>query len=164
MSETDGKSSPGGARDFDFLLGSWRVRNRRRVGWLQGSDRWTEFDATLEARPILDGLGNIDRFAAQRDGRSFEGVTLRLFDPATGRWSLYWADSWIPVLQPPVVGSFEAGRGEFYADDTFEGRPVRLRFVWSGITPVSARWEQAFSADGGASWETNWTMEFTRVG
>jgi hypothetical protein len=95
--------------------------------------------------------------------RGVTGMTIRLFDPARREWSLYWVNSREGRLYPPVVGRFVAGRGEFYGDDTEGGRPVRVRYVWSMITPTSARWEQAFSVDGGQTWETNWIMEFTRA-
>ena len=151
-----------GARDFDFLIGRWHVHNRRLEERLTGSTSWLEFPATLETRSILQGIGNIDQFRTSFDGRAFEGFTLRLFNPASGNWSLYWADNHSAELQPPLIGRFRDGRGEFFADDTFAGRPIRVRFIWSDISSNSAHWEQAFSADGGSTWETNWTMDFTR--
>ena len=88
---------------------------------------------------------------------------LRVFNPTTGEWSLYWVDNLTAVLQPPVVGRFHNGRGEFFAHDQHQGTPVLCRFTWDGITDTSARWDQAFSVDDGATWETNWVMEFTRI-
>jgi hypothetical protein len=95
--------------------------------------------------------------------RDFSGFTLRTFDLARGLWSIYWVSSTRGVLEPPVVGRFENGRGVFEGDDTDEGRATRVRFVWDAITPDSARWRQAFSDDGGLTWETNWVMVFTRA-
>jgi len=94
----------------------------------------------------------------------WRGASLRSFDPATGQWSIWWLDSRMPLgpLDPPVRGRFRDGTGTFLAEDTFEGEPIVVRFIWSRITPESCRWEQAFSADGGTTWETNWEMDFTR--
>jgi hypothetical protein len=89
-------------------------------------------------------------------------LTLRLFDPEREEWSLYWASSRDGRLQPPVIGRFADGVGTFFSRETFNGTDITVRFVWSHITANSARWEQAFSADGGKTWETNWIMEFTR--
>jgi len=152
-----------GASDFDFLFGSWHNHNERLVARLSNADTWERFEATGSCRPILGGIGNIDDFRPSGAVRAgFEGATIRLFDPTTGLWSLYWADNVRCALFPPLVGRFVAGVGEFFGDDEHEGTPVRVRFRWSGITAETARWEQAFSADGGATWETNWMMNFVR--
>ena len=87
-----------GRRDFDFLFGNWNIINRRLVERLSGSDEWIEFGATLEIRPILNGLGNMDCYRAIVGDKPFEGMSLRLFNPETRLWSIYWADSWTPVL------------------------------------------------------------------
>ncbi len=153
-----------GRHDFDFLMGGWRIHNRRLARRLEGCVEWQEFEATQEARPVLGGLGNVDRFTATfPDGRPIEGMTLRIFNPTTQLWSLYWVDDRGCELQPPLVGRFEAGRGEFSGDDTFKGKPIRVLFRWTVLGPNAARWEQAFSPDGGKSWETNWEMTMTRV-
>jgi hypothetical protein len=146
--------------DFDFLIGNWRVANRRLRERLVGCTEWEEFDATSRAWPLLDGSANIDEFRFP-DGTS--ALTLRLFDPARSQWSLYWATSVYGVLLPPVHGAFAEGVGTFYGDDHHEGTPVRVRYLWSGITPTGARWEQAYSADGERTWETNWTMQLLRT-
>jgi hypothetical protein len=146
--------------DFDFLVGRWNVANRRLEQRLAGSDNWTEFPATAEIRSLFDGAANIDEITFS-DGT--KGLTLRLYDLVTEEWSLYWAISNTGRLYPPVIGTFHDGRGEFYGDDTSDGQPVRVRFIWSEITANSARWEQAFSADAGKTWETNWIMTLTRA-
>lgn len=145
--------------DFDFLIGDWKVANRRLKQRLAGSSEWEEFEATSVVWSLLDGGANIDQITFA-DGTS--ALTLRLFQPHTGQWSLNWATSSEGSLFPPVVGSFADGKGLFYGDDTHDGTPVRVRFIWSEITPTSARWEQAFSADSEQSWETNWIMELKR--
>jgi hypothetical protein len=155
--------SKSGVRDFDFWIGSWKVRNRRLVERLAGSDEWEEFDAEVVARFLMDGLGNEDEFRTDHDG-GFIGMSFRFFDPVEKRWSIYWADSRRSgVLDPPVFGTFEGDIGIFEGEDLFDGRPILVRFTWSGITTPTPRWEQAFSADGGETWETNWVMDFTRV-
>jgi hypothetical protein len=151
------------ARDFDFWPGEWHVRNRRLRARLAGSDDWEEFEATSTARLLLDGLGNEDEFRTDHAG-GFIGMSFRFFDPESKLWTIYWADSRRPgTLDPPLVGSFSGDVGVFHGDETWEGRPVRIRFVWSAVTTPTPRWEQAFSADGGETWETNWVMEFTRA-
>jgi hypothetical protein len=147
------------ANDFDFLVGSWNVRNRRLARRWEGCREWDEFPATCECRSVLGGGGNTDEYFAPE--RGFHGMTVRLFDVERREWSLYWASSRTGRLDPPVVGRFEGGRGEFHGHDTDGGRPVRVRFIWNPST--SPRWEQAFSDDGGLTWETNWIMEFTRA-
>ncbi|MFI7052562.1 hypothetical protein ACIBLB_10965 [Streptosporangium canum] len=147
--------------DFDFLFGAWTVTNRRLVRPLTGSTEWDEFPATSVARPVFGGAANVDEITFPTKG--FSGFTLRLFGVEREEWSLYWASSRTGTLFPPVVGRFAGGRGEFYGDDAHEGTPVRARFIWSEITPVSARWEQAFSVDGEKTWETNWIMELARA-
>jgi hypothetical protein len=160
---TQAATIEGTARDFDFWMGSWSCRNRRLRERLAGSDEWDEFDSTVVARPILDGLGNEDEFRTDYAG-GFVGMSFRFFDPERKRWSIYWADTRRSgLLDPPVLGGFAGDVGTFEGDDTFDGRPIRVRFIWSGVTTPTPRWEQAFSEDGGATWETNWIMDFTRV-
>jgi hypothetical protein len=152
-----------GTHDFDFLWGRWQIEHLRLSSRLTGSTHWERFGATMQCWPILGGTGNVDNMRASWRGQAFEGASVRLFDPATGLWSIYWADSVGHRLLPPVAGAFEDGVGEFYGDDQHAGQPVRVRFRWSEIADDTARWEQAFSADDGASWETNWIMLFTRL-
>jgi hypothetical protein len=162
MSETVQARST--ALDFDFWMGRWSVRNRWLPTRLAGSTDWEEFDASVVARPTLDGLGNEDMFRTEHAG-GFTGMSFRFFDPDAGRWSIYWADSRRPgLLDPPVLGGFDGDSGVFEGDDVLDGRPIRVRFTWSEITTPTPRWEQAFSDDGGDTWETNWVMDFTRIG
>jgi hypothetical protein len=142
-------------------MGSWKVHNRYLRERLKGSNDWLEFEATSVARPLLDGLGNEDEFRTDHDG-GFIGMSFRFYDPEKDQWAIYWADTRRPgLLDAPVFGSFAGDVGIFEGDDTFEGRPIRMRFIWSGITTPTPRWEQAFSEDGGETWETNWIMDFT---
>ncbi|GAA2996331.1 hypothetical protein [Streptosporangium longisporum] len=146
--------------DFDFLVGTWDVANRRRTDFLDGTSEWEEFPAVSRASRHFAGGANFDEITFPTMG--FTGLTLRLYDVEREQWSLYWSNSRTGTLFPPVVGRFTGGRGEFHGDDTHAGRKVRARFVWSDITERSARWEQAFSLDGGVTWVTNWIMEMTR--
>ena len=153
-----------GADDFNFLHGKWRVKNRRLVKWMQGSDEWVAFEARTETRPLPGGLGNQEIYRSEiKPG--FVGIGLRVFNPDTRQWSLYWVDNRNApgVLQPPVTGAFEHGVGIFEGADQFQGKPILARFTWKPQDRNNARWEQAFSADGGKTWETNWTMDFTRL-
>ena len=129
------------SQDFDFFMGRWEEHNRRLVERLAGSDEWDEFESKVAAR-----------------------MSFRFYDPETDVWSIYWADSRRPgLLDPPVIGSFSGDTGIFEGADTFEGRPIRVRFTWSRVTSPTPRWEQAFSDDGGETWETNWVMDFART-
>ena len=149
------------AQDFDFFMGRWTVQNRRLTERLAGSDEWEEFESTSVAHPILGGLGNEDEFRTRHAG-GFIGMSFRFFDPVKRRWSIYWADSRRPgELDPPVFGTFSGDIGVFEGEDEFEGRPIRVRFIWSGTRTRTPRWEQAFSVDGGETWETNWIMDFS---
>jgi hypothetical protein len=152
-----------GRRDFDFLLGSWDVRNHRLTARLCGTTDWEEFPGVCRVRPILCGLGNMDEFTIHApDGRA-EAVTVRLYSPASGEWTIYWAASPGPGrFDVPMVGRFEGGRGEFYSQEVYEGRHIFSRFIWTVGSADACRWEQAYSLDGGREWETNWIMEFRR--
>jgi hypothetical protein len=154
-----------GLHDFDFLVGDWRVHHRRLKERLAGSHEWVEFEGTCRVRPLMNGYGNVDDNVMNMPEGAYRGVGLRSYDPQTGQWAIWWLDSRMPFnpLDPPVKGRFEHGVGTFYSDDTLRGKPVRVRYIWSRITPKSAHWEQAFSPDGGRTWETNWTMEFERA-
>jgi len=150
--------------DFDFLLGSWTVQHRRLKHRLAHSSEWETFSGTCHTWRVLGGQADIDDNFLQAPAGSYRAVTMRSFDPATKTWAIWWLDSRYPHhLDPPVVGKFQDGVGTFFANDTFNGRAVVVRFIWSEITPESAKWQQAFSEDGGKTWETNWVMEFHRV-
>ena len=152
-----------GRNDFDFFIGRWKAYNRRLRERLKGSHDWEEFEGTIVDRKVLGGLGNVDEVTMDRESGRVEGMTVRLFDPRTQEWSLYWASSVTGVLETPMIGKFENGRGEFFAHEVHENKHIYSRFIWSEITEKSCRWEQAFSADGGKTWETNWIAEFTRL-
>ena len=155
-----------GVHDFDFYMGKWRVHHRRLKDRLSGSDEWQEFEGTSEAWPLLGGAGNVDDNVLELPAGTYRAVSLRSFDPDTNQWSIWWLDGRNPrgPLDPPVVGGFKDGIGTFLADDTFDGKPIIVRFIWSDLTETSTRWEQAFSPDGGKTWEVNWIMESTRIG
>lgn len=147
--------------DFDFLTGSWTSRQRRLVKVLSDCDEWYEFDATLELASYLGGNATFDVLRSPE--RGLEGLTLRLYSPDEQVWRIWWASQASGgKLDVPVVGRFDGPVGTFECDDTVEGRPVRVRYRWSCVDAEHPRWEQAFSADGGQTWEVNWTAVFTR--
>lgn len=157
------------ARDFDFLMGPWRIHNTRLVRRLAGCTDWEVFDAIGTACPLPGGMGNYDDFIPATWKPGFVGMSLRVFNPPSQRWSIYWLDNTTGgidpatgLLQPPVVGGFHGGVGRFDGTDTLEGRPIRVRFEWSQMHTGAPRWQQAFSDDDGATWEVNWVMEFAR--
>lgn len=148
--------------DFDFLTGHWNVTNRRLAKPLTGSDEWEEFPGVSVATRHFGGAASFDEIEFPTKGSS--GLTVRVRDVESGLWSIYWASSARGVLDTrPMVGAFEGDRGEFFGEETCEGRPVRCRFVWTVSGADAARWEQAFSEDDGRTWETNWTMDLTRA-
>lgn len=153
-----------GIHDFDFLVGRWTVQHRKLKERLAHNTEWETFSGTCETRLLLGGQADVDDNVLESPTGTYRAATMRVFDPASKSWAIWWFDSRQPrSLDPPVVGSFRDGVGTFLADDRFKGRPIKVRFIWSHITPTSARWEQAFSEDGGAAWETNWVMEFRRA-
>jgi hypothetical protein len=157
-------SATSSADDFDFLTGRWYIHNRKLKSRLTNSREWTKFEATGNLRKLLQGRGNIDDFVTAFDGKPFEGMTLRLFDPHTRLWSIYWSDSNRGTLDKPVLGSFDGNRGTFYCQDVWEGKAVTVMFRWDKTDPAKPIWSQAFSADGGKTWEWNWYMYFSREG
>jgi hypothetical protein len=148
--------------DFDFFVGSWKVRNRKLNKRLADCVEWTEFTAKNECRKLLNGFANTDSFYATFDGKPFEGMTFRLFNPLTKLWSIYWADSNQVVMDVGQVGSFDGNIGEFFARDTFNEKPIIVKFNWDKTNPNEPIWSQAFSADNGETWEWNWYMYFER--
>jgi hypothetical protein len=149
--------------DFDFFIGSWNVGHRRLKERLAACTEWEEFAGTSVVQKILGGFGNMDDNMLELPGGSYRAVTLRSFHPEKKQWAIWWLDGRNPwSLDPPVVGQFTNGVGVFYADDQFNGRPIRVRFIWTVPQPDAPHWEQAFSIDAGATWETNWTMDFSR--
>ena len=156
-----------GRHDFDVIFGEWRIANRKLEDPLAHDSKWLEFEATVEVRPILGGLGNCDVYSAPDfPGRpGYHGFGLRLFDAEADVWRIWWASTTgHGRLDTPVVGRFRDGDGRFECDDVLNGRTVKVRFDWTDITPSSACWELSFSFDGGRSFEANWIMELTRTG
>ncbi|MFL6303532.1 MAG: hypothetical protein ACJ72H_08315 [Candidatus Sulfotelmatobacter sp.] len=157
-----------GQHDFDFELGSWKIHLKKLVHPLTGSNTWVEFDGTSETRKVWDGRAQLEEFETDgvkgNSGGHIEGLTLRLYNPETRQWSLYWGTSKSGALAiPATVGEFKDGRGEFFDQEPFNGRMIFVRFVWSEITPNSGHFEQSFSDDGGKTWEVNWITDQTRV-
>ncbi len=158
-----GRKEPGGQHDFDFLSGTWKVHNRRLLHPLTGSTTWVEFESTSVTKKLWDGRANMDEYEGDSPSGHIEGLTVRLYNPKSHQWSLYWANQANGTMETPTIGEFKNGRGDFYDQEFFQGRGIYVRYSWLDIRPNSCRWEQAFSADGGNTWETNWVMEMTRV-
>ena len=153
-----------GQHDFDFEIGTWKVHLKKLQHPLTGSTTWIEFDGTIAARAVWDGRANFDEFEADSPSGHVEGLTLRLYNPQARQWNLYWANPKDGTFSgPPQVGEFKNGIGEFYCQDTYNGRMILIRYVWSAITPNSAHFEQSFSTDGGKTWEVNWITDQTRT-
>jgi len=152
-----------GQHDFDFEIGAWKSHLRRLVHPLTGSTTWAEYEGTSVVRKVWDGRANLLELKVDGPAGHIEGLSLRLYDPQSHQWSLNFANSKGGTLSTPTIGEFKNGRGEFYDQETLNGRAILVRFVISDITPDSCHFEQAFSGDGGKTWEVNWIATDTRV-
>jgi hypothetical protein len=156
-----------GQHDFDFELGHWKIHLKKLVHPLTGSTTWVEFDGTSVTRKVWNGRSQLEEFETDSpDGSHIEGMTLRLYDPQTHQWSLYWATSKSAAMGVPTIGKFKNGQGEFFDTEPAgpNGRTVLVRFIWSNTTTNMPHFEQSFSEDGGKTWEVNWITDQTRVG
>jgi hypothetical protein len=149
--------------DFDFEIGTWKTHLRRLVHPLTGSTTWVEYDGTTVVRKVWDGRANLVELEVTGPAGHIEGASLRLYNPESHQWSLNFANSAGGTLSQPTIGGFTNGRGEFYDQESLNGRAIFVRFVISGLTPTSCHFEQAFSADGGKTWEVNWIATDTRL-
>jgi hypothetical protein len=152
-----------GRNDFDFLIGAWKVHHRMLTQRLKDATVWIEFEGETVLRKILNGIGNIDDNIIHMPSGPVHAISLRLFNPVSKEWSIFWSTDKTGELDIPMVGGFKDGRGEFYAQEVNDGKRVYSRFIWSKTDTESPQWEQALSEDGGKTWETNWIMEFERV-
>ncbi len=152
-----------GQHDFDPLLGSWKYHLKRRSKPLTGSNTWVEFDGTGVCYKIWDGRAQLDTINVDSPSGHIEGLTLRTYNPQTHQWSLYWANSKDGKMDPPQVGKFKDGQGEFYAQDTYNGKVILIRYAWTNLNTSTPHFEQSFSEDGGKTWEVNWITDQTRV-
>lgn len=152
-----------GQRDFDFEIGTWKTHVSRLVQPLTGSKTWVEYEGTSVVKKLWDGGANVVLLDVKGPKGRIEGLSLRLYNPESRQWSLNFANRALGTLDKPTIGQFDNGRGEFYSQETLNGRAILVRFVISDITPTSCRFEQAFSADGGKTWEVNWIATDTRI-
>jgi hypothetical protein len=162
--ETPVTGAPGSIRDFDFFLGSWTVRHRRLRKRLAGNTDWEEFNGTTRCQSLLGGVVNLNESLARRETGPTAGLGLRAYDAKTDTWADWYLGAANPHgIDRPGIGRFVNGVGTFLSDDLFEGRPITVRGQFRSLSPSEAQWDQAFSPDGGATWETNWIMRYTKV-
>jgi len=152
-----------GQHDFDFEIGTWKTHLSRRLHPLTGSTTWVEYEGTTVVRKVWNGRANLVELEVDGPAGHIEGLSVRLYNPQSHQWSLNFANSNDGTLDPPTIGEFNDGRGEFFDQETLNGRAIYVRFVISDITANSCRFEQAFSDDGGKTWEVNWIATDTRV-
>lgn len=152
-----------GQQDFDFEIGAWKTHLSRLLRPLTGSRTWVEYEGATVVRKIWNGRANLVELVADGPGAHIEALSLRLYNPQSRQWSLNFASSSGGTMSQPTIGGFKNGRGEFFSQETLNGRAIFVRFVISDITPDSCRFEQAFSDDGGKTWEVNWIATDTRV-
>jgi hypothetical protein len=152
-----------GQHDFDFEIGSWRTHLRRRVKPLTGSDAWIEMDGTTTVRKVWNGRANLVELVVDGAGRHLEALSLRLYHPEARQWTLHFSNAANGELAEATVGEFRNGRGEFYSQESYNGRSIVVRFLISDIKSDSVHFEQAFSDDYGKTWEVNWIATDTRI-
>lgn len=153
-----------GQHDFDFELGKWKMHLKKLKNPLHGSKEWVEFTGTSTTRPLWDGKSQVEEFEVDSPVVGhIEGMTLRLYSPTSHQWSLYWANQKNGRFDIPTVGEFKDGRGEFFDQEPFEGRMILVRYQWTNTTTKTPHFEQAYSTDGGKTWEVNWIATDTRI-
>lgn len=152
-----------GQPDFDWEIGTWKTELKRLQRPLTGSTTWIEYEGTSIVRKVWDGRANLVELDVKGQTGRIVGLSLRLYNPASRQWSLNFSNSAGGTLSPPVIGEFKDGRGEFYGQEIYNGRAIFVRFVISPVDQNSWRFEQAFSDDGGKTWEVNWIAIDTRV-
>ena len=163
MSAQQPSAERDGQHDFDPLIGKWKYHLKRRMHPLTGSSTWVEGEGKGACFKIWDGGAQLDTIAVDGPTGHIEGLTLRSYNPQSHQWRLYWANRKNGILDPPQIGEFKSGRGEFFAQDTINGRTILIRYVWTGLATQSPHFEQSFSEDGGKTWEANWITDQTRV-
>ncbi len=152
-----------GQHDFDWEIGTWKTHLKRLLRPLTGSTTWVEYEGTSIVRKVWNGRANLLELEASGPAGHFQGLSLRLYNPEAHQWSLNFSNINSGSMSEPTMGEFKNGRGEFYDQETLNGRAIFVRFIISDITPISARFEQSFSDDGGKTWEVNWIATDTRV-
>ncbi|HEY0745814.1 MAG TPA: hypothetical protein VGD63_03875 [Steroidobacteraceae bacterium] len=154
-----------GRHDFDFEVGTWNAHVKVLPRRLSHSTDWEEFSGTAVTRtlPMLEGWNESElQMDNRKSGKHSALLAVRLYNPSTHQWAIYGANIKTGIFDPPMIGGFQNDRGEFYSQDTWEGRPIFVRFIWKIIDPAHAHLEQAFSDDGGKTWETNWIYDGER--
>lgn len=153
---------PNAPKDFDFIIGNWNVKHRRLKDVLSNGEQWIEFEGQSSTVKTLGGFGNIEDNHLHFPESSIRAKAIRSYNSQTNEWSIWWLDGRNPNhLDTPVVGKFVDGIEYFYADDEYQGKAIKVRFIWNATNPNIPAWEQAFSVDDGETWEVNWKMEFT---
>ena len=149
--------------DFDFQFGTWKTHIKRLRKPLTGSTDWVEYDGVSTVQKVWNGRASLLELDVKGAAGRIQGLGLRLYNPESRQWSLNWANGADSVLTAPMIGEFKNSRGDFYAQESFNGKIILVHNSFSNITQNSSRFEQAFSEDGGKSWEINWIMTFTRM-
>jgi hypothetical protein len=152
-----------GQHDFDFEIGTWKTHLSRLQHPLSGSTVWIEYEGTTVVRKVWNGRANLVELDVTGAAGHIEGLSLRLYNPQSRQWSLNFSNSAAGTLSQPTIGEFKNRRGEFFDQELFNGRAILVRFVVFDIKPDSVRFEQAFSDDGGKTWEVNWIATDTRM-
>lgn len=152
-----------GQHDFDFEFGAWKIQLKRLVKPLTGSTSWLEYSGTSVVRKVWDGKANLGELEVSGATGRIQGLSLRTYNPQSNQWHIGWVNGADGTMGPAMIGGFKNGRGEFFNQESFNGRAIFVRFIFSDITANTFHFEQAFSDDGGKTWEANWIANFTKV-
>jgi len=152
-----------GQHDFDFEFGAWKAHISRRLKPLTGSTTWVEYNGTSVVRRVWNARANLGELEVSGPAGRIEGLSLRTYNPQSRQWNISWSNSADGTVGLPMIGEFKNGRGEFFNQESLDGRAIFVRFIFSDITANSFRIEQAFSDNGGKTWEANWIATFSRV-
>jgi hypothetical protein len=164
-SETASNMQHDGRHDFDFEVGTWNAHVRTLVHRLSHSTDWDEFSGTVVTRtlPMLEGWNESEmQVDSPKSAKHIELLAVRLYNPSTHQWAIYGSSIKTGIFDPPMIGQFQDGRGELYSQDTWEGRPISVRYIWKSVDATHTHFEQAFSDDDGKTWETNWIYDGER--
>jgi len=160
---TSAQQQGDGQHDFDFEFGAWKAHISRRLKPLTGSTTWVEYNGTSVVRRVWNGRANLGELEVSGPAGRIEGLSLRTYNSQSRQWNISWSNSADGTVGPPMIGEFKNGRGEFFNQESLDGRAIFVRFIFSDITANSFQIEQAFSDDGGKTWEANWIAKFSRV-
>jgi len=152
-----------GQHDFDFNIGTWKTTIHRATHPLSASHEEIELTGTVTVRKVWGGRAQLEEIEADGPNGHWEGLTLFLYNPKAAQWGQYFVSSADGTFSGGTIGEFHNGRGDLYAQDTFNGRSILVRGTWSDIAADSHSYQESYSTDGGKTWDAVFTAHLTRV-